>query len=113
MSNTVLEVNHLKTYYTMKKGVFGKSAGLVKAVDDVSFTIEKGKTFGLVGESGCGKTTIGKTILRLTEPTAGEAKLFGRDLFLLDQKRVKEDAHKDPDDFPGSIFLAGSQDECI
>ena len=90
MSNTVLEVNHLKTYYTMKKGVFGKSAGLVKAVDDVSFTIEKGKTFGLVGESGCGKTTIGKTILRLTEPTAGEAKLFGRDLFLLDQKELKK-----------------------
>ena len=60
-------------YYPIKSGVLQRTVGQVKAVDDVSFTIKKGETFGLVGESGCGKTTIGRTILRLTEPTSGKA----------------------------------------
>lgn len=90
MSKVILEVNHLKKYYQIKKGTFHKPAGCVKAVDDVSFTIEEGRTFGLVGESGCGKTTIGKTIMRLTEPTEGEAKLFGNDLFSMDKRALKK-----------------------
>lgn len=90
MDNVILEVNHLKKYYEVKKGTFHKSIGQVKAVDDVSFEIKKGKTFGLVGESGCGKTTIGKTIMRLAEPTSGEAKLFGENLFQMDKKRLKK-----------------------
>ena len=61
----ILEVNHLKKYFPIKGGFFGGVTGEVKAVDDVSFKIERGTTMGLVGESGCGKSTTGRTILRL------------------------------------------------
>ena len=70
MSNELLRVEHLKQYFPINAG-FGRTLPL-KAVDDVSFTIGQGETLGLVGESGCGKTTVGRTILRLYEPTAGE-----------------------------------------
>ena len=60
----LLEVSHLKKYFQV-------SSGILHAVDDVSFTLEQGKTLGVVGESGCGKSTLGKTIIRLTDPTAG------------------------------------------
>ena len=68
----LLEVKNLKTYFPIKGGFFRKTVDHVKAVDDVSFTLKKGRTLGLVGESGCGKTTLGRTIIRLIEPTAGE-----------------------------------------
>ena len=68
----ILEVKSLKMHFPVRKGFFNKTVGYVKAVDDVSFSIETGKTFGLVGESGCGKTTVGKTILRINTPTSGE-----------------------------------------
>ena len=72
-SNEILvEVNHLKKHFPIKGGFFSKVKGHVKAVDDVSFHIRKGETMGLVGESGCGKTTTGRTMLRALEPTAGE-----------------------------------------
>jgi peptide/nickel transport system ATP-binding protein len=67
-----LIVKNLKTYFPVKKGIFGKVIDQVKAVDDVSFEVYPGETVGLVGESGCGKTTLGRTILRLVEPTEGE-----------------------------------------
>ena len=70
-SEPLLEVSHLTKHYTVRSGVFGRARGAVHAVDDVSFAIGEGETLGLVGESGCGKTTLGKTVLRLTEPTAG------------------------------------------
>src|SRR2546430_4753483 len=69
--NTLLEVEHVTKHYPMRGGVFGRARGSVHAVDDVSFAIAEGETLGLVGESGCGKSTIGKTVLRLIEPTAG------------------------------------------
>lgn len=69
--NLLLEVKNLKTYYPIKKGLFRKVVGHVKAVDGVNFTLRKGDTLGLVGESGCGKTTTGRTIIRLLDPTAG------------------------------------------
>ncbi|MBQ2259317.1 MAG: dipeptide ABC transporter ATP-binding protein [Spirochaetales bacterium] len=84
-----LELVDLKKYYPIKKGVLQKVVGHVKAVDGVSFHINKGETFGLVGESGCGKSTIGKTIIRLTPPTAGQALYKGTDIFSLDKKSLR------------------------
>ncbi|GAB4431232.1 MAG: dipeptide ABC transporter ATP-binding protein [Anaerolineae bacterium] len=70
--NTLLNVKNLKVHFPIKGGFFGRESGRVKAVDDVSFTINRGETLGLVGESGSGKTTIGRSILRAIDPTAGE-----------------------------------------
>ena len=70
---TLLEVRNLKKYFPVTEGlVFQKTVGHVKAVDDVSFSIRKGETLGLVGESGCGKTTTGRCVLQLERPTSGE-----------------------------------------
>jgi oligopeptide transport system ATP-binding protein len=89
----LLEVRHLTKEFTRRKGLFGKGAA-VRAVDDVSFTIERGETFGLVGESGSGKTTTGRCILRLIEPTSGEVVFDGRDVLALsrgDLRRARRD----------------------
>jgi peptide/nickel transport system ATP-binding protein len=90
----LLEVKNLRKYFPVRRGVFRRTVGWVKAVDDVSFFIKEGETLGLVGESGCGKTTCGRTILRLIEPTAGEA-LFYKDneaipIFKLRGRQLKE-----------------------
>lgn len=71
-SNTLLEVNDLCKHYPIRKGLFSRVSGYVYAVDGISFTIKEGETLGLVGESGCGKSTVGRTILKLIEPTRGE-----------------------------------------
>jgi peptide/nickel transport system ATP-binding protein len=76
---TVLEVKALKKYYPIEKGFFRRVVGQVKAVDDVSFTLGNGEVLGLVGESGCGKTTLGRCVLRAIDPTAGEILLKLRD----------------------------------
>jgi peptide/nickel transport system ATP-binding protein len=68
----LLEVKHLKMHFPIKKGLFGKQVGAVKAVDDVSFSVRRGETLGLVGESGCGKTTLGRCVIRAYDPTSGE-----------------------------------------
>jgi peptide/nickel transport system ATP-binding protein len=90
MHSNILEVKNLVKYYPIKSGVLQRTVGQVKAVDDVSFTIKKGETFGLVGESGCGKTTIGRTILRLTEPTSGKAIMDGMDLFEMQPRNLRK-----------------------
>jgi oligopeptide/dipeptide ABC transporter ATP-binding protein len=77
---TLLEVQNLKIHFPVKHGVFSRAQEFVKAVDDVSFSIAPGETLGLVGESGCGKTTLGRAILRLVEPTAGRVLLEGEDI---------------------------------
>ena len=68
----ILKVDNLKMHFPIHKGLLGKTVGYVRAVDGVSFEIERGKTFGLVGESGCGKTTVGKCVLRIYSPTDGD-----------------------------------------
>lgn len=83
----LVEVDGLKKYFPVKRGVlFEKTVGHVKAVDGVSFAIRKGETFGLVGESGCGKTTIGRCLLKLEQPTDGAIRFDGRDLSSLDRQ---------------------------
>jgi peptide/nickel transport system ATP-binding protein len=76
----LLKVNHLKKYYPIRKGIFGKSTEFVKALEDISLTLYPGETLGLVGESGCGKTTLGRCILRLIEPTSGTIEFEGKDI---------------------------------
>ena len=85
----LLEVRNLKKYYPVKTGVFQRVSDHVLAVDDVSFYVKSGETLGLVGESGCGKTTIGRTVLRLTDPTAGEVLFDGKDLLKLKGEELK------------------------
>ncbi len=85
----LLEVNNLKKHFPIKAGLFGRVVGHVKAVDGVSFKIKAGTTMGLVGESGCGKTTVGKTLLRLTERTDGEVYFNGTELNGLSHKELR------------------------
>ena len=80
MSEVILRVEHLKKYFPLNANAFGKPQRYLKAVDDVSFTLERGKTVGIVGESGCGKTTMGRTILRLYPATSGTIDFCGRDI---------------------------------
>ncbi|QQZ08222.1 ABC transporter ATP-binding protein [Heyndrickxia vini] len=88
-SQNILEIQNLKTYYPIKGGFFKRTVGNVKAVDDVSFAIKKGETLGLVGESGCGKSTTGRTILRLLSPTSGKIIFDGKDITNLTGKTLR------------------------
>jgi peptide/nickel transport system ATP-binding protein len=81
--NPLLQVENLRVYFPIRKGFFTRATDFVRAVDDVSFTINVGETVGLVGESGCGKTTLGRALLRLTEPTSGRILFEGTDLAAL------------------------------
>jgi oligopeptide transport system ATP-binding protein len=84
-AETLLEVKNLKKHFPIKGGILSKTIGYVYAVDDVSFTLHRGETLGLVGESGCGKSTTGRTILRLIEPTAGAIEFEGQNITELDK----------------------------
>ena len=85
----LLQVQHLKTYFPVRKGVFGRQTGVFKAVDDVSFNLYPGETLGLVGESGCGKSTLGRSILQLIRPTGGTVLYDGDDLVQLSVRRLR------------------------
>lgn len=89
MEETIVKVENLKKYFPIKAGVFQKVVGHVKAVDDVSFEIRKGETLGLVGESGCGKSTTGRTILRLLDRTSGSVNFKGKDIFQLKKEELR------------------------
>lgn len=91
MRSVVLEIINLKKYFPVNKGIiFTKNVGMVKAVDGVSFSIFKGETFGLVGESGCGKSTTGRLILQLLKPTDGSIIFEGQDLTKLSKKEMRK-----------------------
>lgn len=86
----VLEIKNLKTYFPINKGMFGKAKDYVRAVDDVSFEVYPGETLGLVGESGCGKTTLGRTILKLVQPTDGRIVFKGQDITDYSVKEMRD-----------------------
>ncbi|MDQ3193315.1 MAG: ABC transporter ATP-binding protein [Bacteroidota bacterium] len=86
----ILQIKNLKTYFPISQGLFGRTKDYVKAVDDVTFDVYPGETLGLVGESGCGKTTLGRTILRLVEPTEGEIIFNGKNIVDLNAKELRE-----------------------
>ena len=85
----MLEVRDLKKHFPIRKGLLRRAAGTVFAVDGVSFSIAQGETLGLVGECGCGKSTVGRTVLRLIEPTAGSIKVDGRDITQLSKTELR------------------------
>src|ERR1700677_3077832 len=89
MEDVLLELRNLRTWYPSRGGALGHTEW-VKAVDDVSFTIRRGETFGLVGESGCGKTTLARSILRLERPQSGQVIFEGEDLLTLPAGRLKQ-----------------------
>src|SRR2546430_11542093 len=82
----LLQVKNLKKYFPIRGGLFSREVARVHAVDDVTFSILKGETLGLVGESGCGKSTTGRCILRLIEPTSGEVTFEGQNVTTLDKR---------------------------
>ena len=88
MSTPLLEVRDLTKHFAVRKGLFGRTTGHVRAVDGVSFTIDRGETLGLVGESGCGKSTTGKTLLKLLEPDGGSILFDGADITRFDRRRM-------------------------
>ncbi|MGK5510703.1 ABC transporter ATP-binding protein [Brevibacillus formosus] len=90
MAEDLLVVKNLKKYYPITGGVLGGEVGVVKAVDDVSFTVKSGETLGLVGESGCGKSTTGRSLLRLIEPTSGEINFDGTDVMSLSTDAMRK-----------------------
>ncbi|NLY56710.1 MAG: dipeptide ABC transporter ATP-binding protein [Firmicutes bacterium] len=90
-AEALLEVKNLVKHFPITQGIiFSKKVGAVQAVDDVSFTVNKGETLGLVGESGCGKSTTGRVILRLIEATSGEVRFEGRNILTLNAKEMRE-----------------------
>jgi oligopeptide/dipeptide ABC transporter ATP-binding protein len=86
----LLEVRDLRTWFPIRRGILARTVGHVKAVDGVSFDIQPGKTLGLVGESGCGKTTVGRTILRLIPATGGSVRFKGEDFFAFEGKQLRQ-----------------------
>ena len=89
MSSALLEVKGLQKYFPVKSGAFGLVSGHVRAVDGVDFTVDAGETLAIVGESGCGKSTVGRLVLRLLEPTGGSVRFEGQDLLGLPESRMR------------------------
>jgi len=89
VNKALVQVKNLKKYFTVEAGMFSKKKGFVHAVDDVSFEIYKRETLGLVGESGCGKTTLGRLIIRLLEPTEGEVYFEDKNIFKIEPEVLR------------------------
>ncbi len=101
----ILMVNHLKKYFPIKGGLLSQTVGYVKAVDGVTFNLRRGCTMGLVGESGCGKSTTGRTILRLGgEKTGGQVLFNGKEVYDMTPGRNACAAYPNADHLPGSVL---------
>lgn len=90
MTDALLDVKELKVYFPVGSGIFRRHSHFVKAVDDISFRVQKGETLGIVGESGCGKSTMGRSILRLIEPTSGSVKFKGHEVTALTKSELRK-----------------------
>lgn len=88
--NVLVEINHLKQYFPIKGGILGRTVNHVKAVDDISFHIYEGETLSIVGESGCGKSTTGRALLRLDEPTGGDIHFQDKDVLGLNKSELRK-----------------------
>ena len=100
----LVEVEDLKVYFPIRAGFFQTAVGSVKAVDGITFEVRRGETLGLVGESGCGKSTTGRAMIRLREPTDGKVLFDGIDLAPLNDERAAPDAPPDADHLPGPVW---------
>src|SRR5271157_4733521 len=88
-NDTLLDVKDLKMYFPVTRGLLRRKVADVKAVDGVSFILKKGETLGLVGESGCGKTTVGRCVIRLYQPTSGTILFDGTDISILPERKIR------------------------
>ena len=106
----IVEVKNLKMYFPITRGLLRRKVGDIKAIDDVSFQIKRHETLGLVGESGCGKTTTGRCILRCTNPPpAGEYSFNGQDISKLPERKIRPLRSSNGQHFPGPLRLAQSR----
>ena len=90
MTAPLLDIVDLKKHFPVRRNAFGARRGVIRAVDGVSFRVEPGETLGLVGESGCGKSTVGRMILRLIEPSSGTIRFEGEDLLALEGEALRD-----------------------
>ena len=103
----LLVVEDLKKHFPITRGIiFQKQVASVKAVDGVTFTVNRGETLGVVGESGCGKSTMARCIMRLLDPTGGTITFDGRDITKISQAEMRPDQARDDDDLPGPVRVA-------
>ena len=108
----LVEVKDLKMHFPISMGwMFKKTIGHVKAVDGISFKIARGETLGLVGESGCGKTTTGRVILQLERPTSGHIFFEGKEITGIEEKALRNSSQENADDFPGPLRFPQSPND--